>query len=265
MRAFTLPTLVLAPLIAFAILASIGALPDRTIVGTARADDLHGTPGPDRILGLAGNDRACGHAGPDEIVGGKGADPVFGGAGNDTLQARDKTRDFLSCGSGHDLAVVDELDQVDSACEIVSRIVHETEPIPLGMPAEIGNGWTLQVVSVVPNATQRILYWDSGNKPPAPGRQYFMARVWAQRTGTGPGYLHAGFRLRATGPSKTKYSTFSDSCGVIPDPNLEFDDPLVFPRGIVEGNVCWSVRASDAWSLVMYPSEGKQVFFALNP
>jgi hypothetical protein len=40
---------------------------------------------------------------------------------------------------------------------------------------------------------------------------------------------------------------------VLPDPNLELDDPQVFTGGMVSGNAaCWEIRLSDAGSLVMF-------------
>jgi hypothetical protein len=51
------------------------------------------------------------------------------------------------------------------------------------------------------------------------------------------------------GPANVSYSTFEDSCGVIPD---EISDREVFSGGTIRGNVCWQVLASDAANLLMY-------------
>ena len=59
--------------------------------------------------------------------------------------------------------------------------------------------------------------------------------------------------MRAVGASNVAYTTFNNGCGVLPDPDLEVDDPQVFAGGTVSGNAaCWEIRASDANSLVMF-------------
>jgi Ca2+-binding RTX toxin-like protein len=83
----------------------------RKINGTAKADNLKGTAGADTIRAGAGNDR---------VNPGKGRDTVFGGAGNDNIQAVDKTRDVIDCGTGRDTVVADKVD-VLKGCESVKR------------------------------------------------------------------------------------------------------------------------------------------------
>ena len=72
------------------------------------------------------------------------------------------------------------------------------------------------------------------------------------------------YRLRLVGASGVARTTFSDSCGVIPD---DLPDPDVFPSGTITGNVCWEILASDAASVVLFdkPFLGDQdVFMALH-
>ena len=52
--------------------------------------------------------------------GGPGHDHIYGGRGNDTIYARDDTRDVVDCGPGHDTAYVDPHDVVRN-CEKVKR------------------------------------------------------------------------------------------------------------------------------------------------
>ncbi len=99
------------------------------ILGTVGGDRIHGGAGPDWLAGAKGrdclaggpgDDRIRGGAGDDRLVGGRGHDRLFGRAGNDEIRARDGVRDWVRCGAGNDLAVVDRLDRV-RGCERVKR------------------------------------------------------------------------------------------------------------------------------------------------
>jgi hypothetical protein len=255
-------------LVGLALPASVLAL---TLIGTNRPDTLRGTTGPDQIFGRGANDRLFGYTGNDLLVGGAGSDHIYGGPGNDRLEARDGTRDFLNCGSGRDTAVVDSIDVINRNCEIVIRPSAKTgtrrHPVPAGAPFSIGNGWVLRVRSAIPNATSRILQWDSGNNPPRRGQQFYMADIQARLTGKRSRIAQFGFILRAIGPRNSGYSTFQDSCGSLPDPDLETDTRQYFPPATATGNICWSVRSDEAAKLVMYILPGhhfRRVFFALH-
>jgi hypothetical protein len=256
--------LVLVSAVALLIPASVLAL---TLVGDAKPNLLRGSKQADKIFGLGGNDRLYGFAGNDLIVGGPGKDKMYGGTGNDRLEARDGQRDLVDCGPGNDTAIVDNIDQV-SACETVKRPGKcqgcRSNPIRVGLFHDIGRGWSLKVTSVLPNATSRILQYDRTNNPPRPNHQFFMVTISAKRTGKTPGYLHAGFYVRAVGPAGKEYAPFQDSCGSLPDPDLETDDRRVFPKTTISGNVCWEVLSSDAPKLVMVTAPGKQIYFAHN-
>jgi Ca2+-binding RTX toxin-like protein len=100
-----------------------------TLVGTYGPDRLQGTAGADRICGLAGDDWISGGRGNDYLDGGSGNDTIFGGPGHDTILgrdgrdvifARDGERDWIDCGNGYDIAVVDRIDHVRN-CERVLR------------------------------------------------------------------------------------------------------------------------------------------------
>ncbi len=141
-------------------------------------------------------------------------------------------------------------------------------PIPLGCTAGLGNGFRLRVVSAIPNATDSILESSSSNRPPAARRQFFMVKIFVERTGKGATYLHAGFRFRAIGRSKHRYSTFDNSCGLLPALDLQIHDKRIRPGRSVQGNVCWQVRKRDTKKLVMYntggKAGGKRIYFALH-
>jgi len=100
-----------------------------TLVGTYGNDVLYGTPGNDRICGLPGADTIYGGAGNDFIDAGNGDDRIYPGPGHDTviakggddvIYAQDGERDWIDCGAGKDVAVVDRLDVVRH-CEYVAR------------------------------------------------------------------------------------------------------------------------------------------------
>ena len=122
-------------------------------------------------------------------------------------------------------------------------------PIPRGEAAMLYGGWEVRVVGVIPNATELVLRENMFNDPPKPGYQFFIVTIEATYRGPGSARFDGGFRLRAVGPANVSYSTFEDSCGVIPD---EISDREVFSGGTIRGNVCWQVLSSDAENLLMY-------------
>lgn len=228
-----------------------------TVIGTARADVLRGTARADVIHGKAGNDRLIGLGGNDRF---------YPGAGRDTV----------SCGPGRDTVYADALDRVSADCELVRRpapakpptspVGTRENPIPVGVAAPLGDGWVMRVVSTIPNATTAVLAENMFNDPPKPGFQFFIVRVEATYTGPGSKTFDGSFRLRAVGASAVSYSTFSDSCGVIPD---EISRAEVFTGGTIAGNECWQIRTSDVGSLLLYDDaflsdDTKRKFFSLH-
>ena len=122
-------------------------------------------------------------------------------------------------------------------------------PVPIGMAVDLGDGWQIAVISVIPDATNAVLRENQFNDPPKTGNRFFLARVQAKYTGTNSATFNGGLRLRAVGPSSIGYSTFENSAGVIPDP---LPDSEVFSGGVIEGNIGWEIKSSDANMLVMY-------------
>jgi len=125
------------------------------------------------------------------------------------------------------------------------------DPIPMGTTVDLGDGWEITVLSVIPDATKIIMDENMFNEPPKSGCQFFMARVQATYTGSNSATFGGRYRLRAVGPSSIGYSTFENSPGVIPDP---LPDSEVFTGGTITGNIGWEVKSSDANLLVMYDS-----------
>jgi hypothetical protein len=221
-------------------LASAAVAAAATIVGTNRAETIRGTARADVIHGRAGNDTLYGFAGNDRFVPGAG-------------------RDRVVCGPGRDVVQADALDVVSKDCEVVNRpkppakpqpkLGTRENPHPFGAAVVLADGWRMRVESITPDATAAVLAENMFNDPPQAGHQFFIARVSATYTGAGSESFDGSYRLRAVGSAAVSYSTFQDSCGVIPD---EVPSADVFTGGTVTGNICWQVRSSDATSLLMY-------------
>jgi Ca2+-binding RTX toxin-like protein len=89
--------------------------------GGAGNDQLSGDSGADRVAGGSGRDRVLGGSGPDRLAGGTGVDIQLAGSGNDYVDAVDRRREVVDCGSGRDRVRVDRRDRVKH-CERVKRI-----------------------------------------------------------------------------------------------------------------------------------------------
>lgn len=238
------------------VLASAVAATTATIRGTAQVDLLRGTARADVIYGLGGNDKIFGYAGNDKI---------YPGPGTDTI----------ACGAGLDKVFADSKDKAARDCEVVTRptlpppppptVGTRSNPYPVGTSVALGDGWKMKVVSSTPDATAAVLARNQFNDPPKAGEQFFIVRVTATYEGQGSDTFDGSYRLRAVGASAVAYSTFSNSCGVIPD---ELPSAEVFSGGSITGNECWAVKSSDASSLVLYDdpisSVPKRLFFALR-
>lgn len=124
-------------------------------------------------------------------------------------------------------------------------------PAPIGTAVEIA-GWRIVVNSVTPDATDDILDDNTFNDPPEAGRQFFIANISATYINTEmeSSSLFFDLDLSALGPSAVQYDGFDDYCGTVPDEIDAFKE--VFEGGTITGNVCWSVRTSDAAELLMW-------------
>jgi hypothetical protein len=121
--------------------------------------------------------------------------------------------------------------------------------VPIGLTVPFYGAWNVTVVSVTPNATAMVLAENPFNDPPQAGGQFFIARVRVTYTGDEIARFDGSFRLRALGAANVVWTTFGNSCGVIPD---RLVDPDTFPSGTFEGNLCWEIPTSDAATLVVF-------------
>lgn len=141
-----------------------------------------------------------------------------------------------------------------------------SKPVPLGQPGMLTTPpWTLTVGTVTPDANASIAAKNSFNRPPAAGLQFFMVEVTFVYRGGDPS-SPIELSMEAVGASNVIYTTFQNTCGVVPDNARDLNK--VFSGGTVTGNVCWEIRSDDADSLVM--TAGKSfgnaapVFMALH-
>lgn len=123
---------------------------------------------------------------------------------------------------------------------------------PMGTSSPLVDGWRMSVVSSLPDGDAEIAAENQFNDAPASGRQFFIVRVRATFTGEGSSGFDGGFRLLAVGDGGNVYSTFEDSCGVVPD---ALSSAETFSGGTIEGNICFEVRSTDAPSLRVFDSE----------
>jgi hypothetical protein len=98
-------------------------------------DQLRGTNGADVLKGLGGHDELDGRGGADVLIGGTGTDRLEGGTGRDSfnmrlgvakpapgrdkIYARDGKPDEINCGTGRDIAYVDDVEDGVYDCERV--------------------------------------------------------------------------------------------------------------------------------------------------
>jgi hypothetical protein len=138
------------------------------------------------------------------------------------------------------------------------------QPYPIGAPGMLADGWQLLVTGVTPDAWTGIHDEIPSSIAPASDQRDFVVRVQATFLGQGTG-VFSGTRLALrSGGVQTTYDQLSNNCGIVPDtvpPNL------VTTGGVTRGNVCFTVRASDINSLVLFDNqgiEGDHTYFALK-
>lgn len=122
-------------------------------------------------------------------------------------------------------------------------------PVPVGEPWLVDGEWVVALGNPMPNANDAIAEANMFNSPPAPGYQYFMVGVGARYEGQGSDSFDASYSLRAVGQSNVGYTTFNNSCGVVPGGN---DFAEVFSGGETSTWICWQVKVEDVDSLVAY-------------
>lgn len=155
-------------------------------------------------------------------------------------------------------------DSTPSSTSIDSGGGTRNKPVPVGVTADVGEGWTLRVNSVEFDARD-YESWNPFNDPPAEGFAYVVINI---TTGyTGPDTKSSdGVSISAVGNSNVEIS--NDAFVVPPDPQYEsYID--VFAGGENSGNIVLEVPVDDIDSVVLYAEafmsfDSSELFFALR-
>ena len=137
------------------------------------------------------------------------------------------------------------------AGEIPDDVVTENtnkDPIPFGGTGQIGE-YLVTLVDVKADATDLVLDENSFNEEPESGNQFYLVRVHVRYIGAEIGNPSFEMSYVSIGDTDNEYTTFEDSCGVVPEDEYSISD--VFPGTEVEYNVCWQIDSEDEDSLVL--------------
>jgi hypothetical protein len=137
------------------------------------------------------------------------------------------------------------------------------QPFPLGAPGLLADGWQLVVTGVTPDAWSGIHTDITSAIAPATDQRDYMVRVQATFQGQGTGVFSA-MRLALVSGIQTGYDQLHNGCGIVPD---MVPPTLVTPGGGVRGNICFTVRASDIDSLVLFDNQSNdndKLYFSLR-
>jgi len=141
-----------------------------------------------------------------------------------------------------------------------------SNPLSIGENGAVGD-YDVKVLSVNTNANDAVASANQFNKPPAVGKQFFMARVAVTYTGQATGNFAFELNFQAVGDLSSSYTIFNDTCGNYGEEPYTVSE--LFPGGSAEFNVCWQIDSDDEDSLVMYVDplldlNSKSVWFSLG-
>jgi hypothetical protein len=122
-------------------------------------------------------------------------------------------------------------------------------PVGVGEVADIGSGWRLQILDVVPDATGLIAAENTFNDPPPPGSTFTIVRIALGYFGLEDPQSFFMPTISAIGAEAVELDT---SCGVIPDQLDLFAD--AFAGGVTVGNICFVTTPADPPVLQLYAS-----------
>ncbi len=124
-----------------------------------------------------------------------------------------------------------------------------TAPIALGATGHLAD-YRISVVSTTPLANEIVAQTNQFNEPPAPGKQFYIARIAVTYDGAASGNPGWDLNFQSVGDLNASYTTFNNDCGVYPE--QQYEQTELFPGGSTEFNVCWEIDAADQDSLLMY-------------
>lgn len=133
-----------------------------------------------------------------------------------------------------------------------------SNPVPAGVIADVGDGWRLQVLDVVDDATALVLDENMFNDPPPDGGRFTLVTVALGYFGRNDPVSPLMTSISAVGSANRELTS---NCGVIPVALPFFED--FFAGGVATGNVCFVTEPDDAGALQLYAQtgfSGDQVF-----
>ncbi len=109
--------------------------------------------------------------------------------------------------------------------------------------------WNIEVLEPLRDITDAVAEENQFNEPPPADARFMGAPLRVTYvSGPAPASLFE-ISFKAVGPSGVVLATYDPSCGVIPDALDTFAE--LFPGGVAEGNVCWTVGSADQSDLTM--------------
>lgn len=136
------------------------------------------------------------------------------------------------------------------------------DPIEVGTPVDVGEGWTLTVTSPAADVTDAVAAENQFNDPPPDGFRYVAVDVEYRYDGPAAAASPFEVSTRMVGDGNT---ALTKGCGVIPEPVDTFAD--VFVGGAASGSLCYITPVDDVGTVVVYAStsfDGETYFFAAD-
>ena len=125
--------------------------------------------------------------------------------------------------------------------------VTRENPVLSGDSYVTPEGWEIEVTDFDADAYDRLFEENQFNEPPASGFNFSIIRLKITNVSAEQPDNLSNTDFTFAGSRNVGYTTFQDSCGVVPD-RLESND--VFRGGTVEGNICFQTgQTEDGFAL----------------
>jgi len=122
-------------------------------------------------------------------------------------------------------------------------------PVPLGSIADIGDGWRVQVLDVIADATPIVMAENDFNELPPPGSTFTIVRIALGYFGLDDPVSFFIPTVSGVGAAAVELDT---DCGLIPGQIDIFTD--AFAGGVLVGNICFVTTPADPPVLQLYAS-----------
>ena len=121
-------------------------------------------------------------------------------------------------------------------------------PVPSGEFLPGSDGTEIRVTGIVEDAWQQVSEENQFNDPPEPGNRFYMVSVEVSYPSGADSIQVGEFDFSLIGDNRLVYTTFDNSCGIIPD-NLGGE---IFMGGRVEGNICFEVPQDEGGFILIH-------------